>query len=250
MRKRLAIGTMLAVSALLLAVAAGSAQPDTEFVARPTWELATSDAVFEQLSKFLTDSRLPPETQAAARNGWSANSGEHESPELLDRLVVAIAPTDERVAALISHCSATQARGPLTDFAWLADSETPQLVRYNMRLYLARWLVQTGYYDEAISWMSGLKPSDVVAPEALLFYQAVAYQRLVEPDMAAAALGELMSRRDALPVRYQKLADLMRRIWPHLKMSPSNTLPAAWRMFAAAWRWAALVSACRKSKRA
>jgi hypothetical protein len=80
-----------------------------------------------------------------------------------------------------------------------------------MRLYLARWLVQEGYYDEAVSWTEGLAPADVAAPEALLFYRAVAHQRLVEPDKATALLNQLVARRDELPVRYQKLAELMRK---------------------------------------
>jgi hypothetical protein len=80
-----------------------------------------------------------------------------------------------------------------------------------MRLYLARWLVQQGFYDEALGWMAGLKLTDVVAPDALLFYRAIAHHRLVQPDEADAALGQLLERQDDLPQRYQKLADLMRK---------------------------------------
>jgi hypothetical protein len=80
-----------------------------------------------------------------------------------------------------------------------------------MRLFLARWLVQEGFYDEAISWTEGLNTTDVAAPEALLFYRAVAFQRLVEPDKATALVNQLVARRDELPVRYQKLAELMRQ---------------------------------------
>ena len=51
-----------------------------------------------------------------------------------------------------------------------------------MRLYLARWLVQQGYYDEAIAWTDGLETDDVVAPETLLFYRAIAYPPTGEAD--------------------------------------------------------------------
>jgi hypothetical protein len=76
-------------------------------------------------------------------------------------------------------------------------------------LYQARSLVQQGLYDEALSWTNGLKTDDVVAPDALLFYRAVAHHQLVEPAQADMALAQLMERQEGLPTRYQKLADLM-----------------------------------------
>jgi hypothetical protein len=80
-----------------------------------------------------------------------------------------------------------------------------------MRLYLARRLVQHGYHDEALSWTDGLSTGDVVAPDALLFYRAVAHHRLVQPDEADAALSQLLQQEDGIPTRYQKLASLMRQ---------------------------------------
>jgi hypothetical protein len=97
------------------------------------------------------------------------------------------------------------------EFAWLADSDTPPLVRHNMRLFFARWLVQQGYYDEALSWTDGLTTDDVIAPESLLFYRAVAHHRLVQPDQADSTLIQLLEREDDLPMRYVKLANLMRQ---------------------------------------
>jgi hypothetical protein len=71
--------------------------------------------------------------------------------------------------------------------------------------------VQNGYFDEAISWTDGLKTDDVVAPDALLFYRAIALHRLVQPNEADATLGQLLQREDGLPTRYQQLASLMRQ---------------------------------------
>jgi hypothetical protein len=45
----------------------------------------------------------------------------------------------------------------------------------------------------------------------LLFYRAVAYHRIVDPDRADALVGQLLERSDDLPLRYQKLADLMQQ---------------------------------------
>lgn len=213
MPNRLALGLALAVCTLLaLAAAAGTAQPESEFAAKPTWQLASAPAVEAQLAQYLSASGIAPARQTAARDEWTAKeNGNEASTDMLDRLAFTLAKADDRVAALVERCNATATRGPLPDFAWLADSETPLLVRNNMRVYLARWLVQEGYYDEAISWTAGLTTADVVAPESLLFYRAIAHQRLVELDKAASALDQLMTRRDELPIRYQKLADLMEK---------------------------------------
>ncbi len=151
------------------------------------------------------------ERQAAARAAWSAAATGEASADLLDRVAAALAKADVRVAELVNRCAGTSTPGPLPDFSWLADSETPAFVRNNVRLYLARWLVQQGYYDESVAWTEGLNTADVAQPEALLFYRAVAFQRLVEADKAAALLNQLAARRDELPVRYQKLAELMRQ---------------------------------------
>lgn len=211
MANRWAFGTVLGFGCLLAIAAAGVAQPDAEFATRPTWQPASIEGVQSQLNEYLKVAAIDPARQTAVRDEWAAKgNGGEGTADLLDRLAAALAKADDRVAALVDQTNSTAApRGPIPDFAWLADSETPPLVRHNMRLYLARWLVQEGYYDDAISWMSGLTPADVAAPEALFFYRAIAHQRLVEPDQAVSLLNQLVARRDELPVRYQKLADLM-----------------------------------------
>jgi hypothetical protein len=181
-----------------------------DFVVEPTWQLAKPETVAERLDDYLRTADVPAERQAAVRKAWRAN-GDAADGDLLDRLAACLAKADERVTELVNYCSGVSKPGPLPEFAWLADSDTPLLIRHNMRLYLARWMVQQGYYDEAIAWTEGLSTDDVVAPDALLFYRAIAFHRLVEPDKADAALTQLLQREDDLPARYQKLADLMRR---------------------------------------
>jgi hypothetical protein len=206
--RRLPGYALLAFSAAAAAFAAG------DFVAEPTWQPVKPDAVSEQLENYLRAADVEATRQAAARKAWSDDAAE---TDLLDRLVGSLAQADDRVAELVKFCSGVSSPGALPEFSWLADSATPELVRKNVRLYLARWLVQQGYYDEAVSWTDGLTTDDIVAPEALLFYRAVAYHRLVEPDKADAALTQLLQRQDDLPVRYQKLADLMRKDLTGLK---------------------------------
>ena len=200
-RRLFAVALSFALSSTALA--------NDDFLGESSWQPVAPEAARTLLEEYLRSSNIGPVPQADVRDAWRA-SGEDTDADLLDRLAQSLAKADERVAALIVFCTGARTPGqPVPEFAWLADSDTPPLVRNNMRLYLARWLVQQNYYDEAIAWTNGLETEDVVAPDALLFYRAVAHHQLVEPTQADAALAQLMQRQDGLPTRYQKLADLM-----------------------------------------
>jgi len=84
-------------------------------------------------------------------------------------------------------------------------------------------LVQQGFY-EAIAWTDGLDTDVVVAPEALLFYRAIASSTR-EPTKADSALANCCSAKiacHALP----KLADLIITICPPCKMIARPISPA------------------------
>jgi hypothetical protein len=186
---------------------------ETAFTAEPSWRPANADEVYRQLEAYLRTQPLAPERIAKVRELWwqSESPANGSSVSLLDRLAGCLAPLDERVAQLVAFCGRPDRPVTLPDFSWLANSESPPLVRFNMRLYYARWLAENGYDDEALSWTDGLQASDVVAPESLLFYRAVASQRIVQADRADATVAELLQRPDDLPIRYQKLAALMQQ---------------------------------------
>jgi hypothetical protein len=202
---------------LFLLTTATAAQAGVDFVVEPSWQPVSPEVAFARLVEHLNSVGTAPDRQAQIRTAWQAADDDAVTPDLLERLAAALAQTDERAAELVSFCVKPHSPGALPEFAWLADSATPLLVRNNMRLYLARWQVQHGYFDEALAWLAGLKPQDVVAPDALLFYRAVAYHQLVQPNEADASLGQLLERADDLPARYQKLANLMRQDLAGLK---------------------------------
>lgn len=200
------------VGAAIFATTASGLADSTEFFAEPTWQLADPVAIYRQLDDYLRTSGAPLEQQLAVRDRWTSNDNTAEGlTDTLDRWAACLAIIDERVAGLVAFCNLPVPPVNLPDASWLADSQTPALVRHNMRLYYARWLVQHRYDDEALSWTDGLATSDVVAPEALLFYRAVASHHVVNADRADASVAELLQRSDELPIRYQKLARLMQQ---------------------------------------
>ena len=204
------VGLVLVASVLVATNRAQAAE--TEFFAEPAWQPADADAVFQQLDAYLRSAPLAAERQSAVRDQWWATAGATAAAAgLLDRLANCLALVDERVSQLVVFCAKADRPTSLPDYSWLANSETPPLVRFNMRLYYARWLAQNGYDDESLAWTDGLTPSDVVSPESLLFYRAVVSHRLVQADRADATVAELLQRSDELPTRYQKLALLMQQ---------------------------------------
>jgi hypothetical protein len=214
--RRLA-GSTLLIAALVVpsapSISAEIGAAATDFSVEPSWQPASPDAAFQQLEFYLRSQPLSPERQSTIRDAWWQGDAPSSlsANELLDRLAECLALSDQRVAELVEFCAGSERPAVLPDFAWLANSDVPALLRYNMRLYYARWLGQNEYYDEAIAWTDGLTPADVVAPEALLFYRAVASHQLVKADRADATVAELLLRSDELPLRYQKLAALMQQ---------------------------------------
>jgi len=204
-------------ASLLLPIAAAVAYAGSDFLGEPTWQPVKPEVARSQLENFLQTTSVDPAVQTEVLDRWRT-AGDEVGTDVLERLAQSLAKADERVAELITFCSTVRGRGQkLPEFAWLADSDTPLLVRNNMRLYLARWLAQQGFYDEAIAWTDGLTTGDVVSPESLLFYRAVAHHQLVQADKSDAAIGQLLEGQEKLPARYQKLADLMRHDTEGLK---------------------------------
>ena len=125
-----------------LPIAAAVAYAGSDFVAEPTWQPVTAEAVRTQLDEYLQTARYRDRASGRSSRPAGEPTAEDADGDLLDRLAQCLAKADDRVTeldrVLLRRASEP---GRLPEFAWLADSETPLLIRHNMRLYLARWLV-------------------------------------------------------------------------------------------------------------
>jgi hypothetical protein len=178
------------------------------FLATPSWTAPSADQLNADIEAWLVEIAADDQLRAEVLSAWSGVQDKWSSAvDHLDAIAEMLSLVDARAAALVQHCSQG---GPLeTDVAWLIDSQTPRLLRANMRLYYARWLVHQGMYDEALEWTADLTTSDVAAPELLLFCQAVCHLHLVHPAETETLLSRLLEREAELPMRYQQLARLM-----------------------------------------
>ncbi len=194
----------------LAALASGSrAAALDEFGPRPTWNAPRVAEVRAKVLDWME--RKASESRAGAISAlWPQGEGEVDSAALLDRVAESIALADPAARELTELCSGPRTEPVLPDFPWLMEKATPKFVRHNLRLYYGRWLVQESLYDEADAVLAGLEPEDVVDPAALLFYQTLVHQRLLNAEQSQQTALRLLEREEELPDRYQYLARLVR----------------------------------------
>jgi hypothetical protein len=203
-------GIQVLAAAMVASSLAGMTRADIVFEA--SWRPQTYPVVRQQMLEWLQEADLNDAAKARVRKLWPAEPPEElDGRQLLDLAAASFAAWSDDARELIGTCNSPRKGPALTDPEWLNDPETPQFVRRNLQLYYARWLAQQGLYDEVLQQIAELRPSDVVDPASLLFYQMVAYHQLVQPDLARSAMADLLEHEDALPQRYVQVAQLVER---------------------------------------
>jgi len=177
---------------------------------RPTWELPAYDSVRRQVLAWLEKSGADETQRGKVQMLWPAKQADAvRGGELLDLLAGSAAAVDPAAARLVAACERPRPNGKMPSLDWLADENTPPLIRHNLRLLLARHLIGRKLYDEALAQLEGLRPADVVDPASLLFHQGVAHHWLIHQEEGIESLGRLLEREAAIPARYRSLARLM-----------------------------------------
>jgi hypothetical protein len=205
-----AIGT-----ATVLALATGvllGAQPSASdfFTAPQTLKAPTAAELRPVVQAWLNERNMSAPERTRAESAWNALPPTTQGSEVLDRLATTFARGDPRARALVEACSKPRNGAPLPHVDWLASQDTPPLERSNLRLVYGRWLSHERLYDELLEQLRGLEPTDVVDPAGLLFYQSVAYHRLLDKEEGLRTLDRLLDDVADVPMRYEALAKLMK----------------------------------------
>ena len=198
----------LALSAVCLA-GVSRAVAEEELEKRASWSAPSAETVKAQIDQWLAGRALDEPTRAKIDALWPPAAGPAAGPETLDRLAATLAAVDERARLLVEACQGQSTGFQPPSFEILADENTSPFVRNNLKLVLARWLTQHGFYDEAIHQIRDLKPEDVVDPASLLFYQSLAHHWLLDKEQCLPAIARLLERKDDIPRRYEMVAELM-----------------------------------------
>ena len=173
------------------------------------WEPPRVEDVKARTFAWLDRQKVDQPVRAKAGELWSGLPQRATGAELLERLTRTFALADRRAARLVEFCSRSRTELVPPSQAWLTDPETSPLVAGNMRLLYGRWLVHEAMFDEALQQFAELKPEEVVAPAALLFYQAVAHHKLLDKEAGLGAIDRLLDGAEQSPRRYVAIAGLM-----------------------------------------
>ncbi|QDV68357.1 hypothetical protein Poly24_20660 [Rosistilla carotiformis] len=167
------------------------------------WALADDARIAETMRSGLTEQGLDPAKLAAAL----ASLGEMMQANEADRLDMFM---EASVAALPKLADKLQqierSPGAIGDDPFIAFAPS---VRDQARLWAGRALVRVRLFDEALPLMQSLDPIDVVAPAELLFYRGACYHALLKKDEAIEDLTALLQRKEQIPQRFTRTAELM-----------------------------------------
>ncbi len=175
----------------------------------PAWQPSRAAEVKTAALAWLDAAKPAADVRAQADALWADLPAKAAEDDLLLRLARTFALTSPQAAKLVALCSEPRHEPTVPAEAWLRDRRLPPLLTNNLRLLLARWLVEQTLYDEALDQLSGLKPVDVVAPASLLFYQSVVYHALLNKEAGLKSIDALLQGAEAAPRRYVALAQLM-----------------------------------------
>jgi tetratricopeptide (TPR) repeat protein len=96
------------------------------------------------------------------------------------------------------------------DFShWIENPEKPAFVRNHVRLYVARWMAQNQFYDEALAHFRQLDDSSVLDPVTLLFYRGLMEHQLLQRDECVKTIERLLEQEENLPRRFGVLSKMM-----------------------------------------
>lgn len=172
-----------------------------------SWALPTFSESRQRFSDWLHTQPIEEGTRRTALDEFTEHTG--RGVERLTALIDAIAIFHDQARmlkdALESHPPLVSAH----EVSWLESAEIEQFDVRHLRLFYACALNESRRYDEALRWMQGIKPADVICPDVLLFERAIAHHQVVQSDEALNAIGELLQCKSTLPIRYTRLAEMM-----------------------------------------
>jgi hypothetical protein len=191
------------VALALCGTARGTTGSDLEFQREPTWAAPARDDVRTRALDWLAASLPEADREAAvreARSLWDARNGDGVE-DLLDTVLATLAIGDPRAATVGDGAGG---------FAWLEAADVADFERDAIKLWVGRRLVREDRFDEALPLLADLDVATAVDPATLLFHRAACQHWLLEAEAARESLDRLLERAAEIPVRYERVARLLR----------------------------------------
>ena len=192
--------------ALVLTATTVSVNAQDELSKRASWEYPAVESVKSMLHEILSELGANEAQIQSATANWTT---ETLPTEMLDLFVNGIASVNGDAANLVKLCQSAPDSVITSIPVILTNTDTPEVMRHNLRLYYARWLGQYRFYDESLEVIESLSTAQVVDPATLLFFQAAGYQQVLKKDECLAAVKQLLEQQEVIPQRYSRVAQLI-----------------------------------------
>ena len=146
---------------------------------------------------------------------WSISGETTPADGLLDRAIQSFVMVDADAKALIEACQFGRLTAP--DLDALSSTELDPFYANNVRMYVAKFMAQTKMYDNALDTFATIDKKHVIDLPSMFFFKAVCEHGLLMKTEGLKTLDMLLLNTSDAPVRYQTVAELMRRDLAALK---------------------------------
>lgn len=205
MKRYILKGALALVAGAGLIAPATAADRPARMPASLTLPAPTAEMVREQALAWLkTAGKDDAETRKQFDAIWA-----DDTRALVDRVADTLALGDVDAATLLAQARDPQTAAPTEIPALLLDAKRPGFFRANLALAYGKALASRGVYEEGLAALKLSRPGDVADPAAYHFHRAVAEHGLGLRADAARSLDAVRNDLDGVPVRYQRVADVM-----------------------------------------
>ena len=205
--RSITLGVCLAVAGrAAVAVMPGAGIADPELAREPSWRIPPVEEVRDRALAWLAAAEPAGQSSTAAtraRAAWEATNG-RPRVDVLDAVMETVICGEPRAEAIRPAAAGDP------DLSWLDDPATTPFVRDAVKLWWGRELVRRDRFDDAMPLLVGLDVAAAVDPATLLFHRAACQHWLLAVDDALESLDRLLEREDEIPVRYARVARLLR----------------------------------------
>ncbi|WP_430452145.1 hypothetical protein [Rhodopirellula europaea] len=189
-----------------------SGQANDGLKSNADWPLRDSDEMAEQLRAALDALGVAPDLMDQATESFLIGV-QRDDMEPLNAWVDAASAQFDVLSEMMRRLNGdllTTARGMDPNGPDYAIVESmPNELRAALRTWIGRELVRARYYDEALPIFAEVDPMVCPDPATLLFYRGACYHAQLKIKDSLSDLRRLLQRKDQIPARYARTAEMM-----------------------------------------
>lgn len=189
-----------------------SGQANDGLKSNADWPLRDSDEMAEQLRAALDALGVAPDLMDQATESFLIGV-QRDDMEPLNAWVDAASAQFDVLSEMMRRLNndlLTTARGMDPNGPDYAIVESmPNELRAALRTWIGRELVRARYYDEALPIFAEVDPMVCPDPATLLFYRGACYHAQLKIKDSLSDLRRLLQRKDQIPARYARTAEMM-----------------------------------------